>query len=150
MGVELSAFYNVADFSLNASYGFTDARFTVYDDGNNDYSGNRIPYSPEQTFCLRAGYTFRFDDSVFRALALGADCSGTGRIWWDEANTLVEPFRTFVGGDVSLSLPWFDLRFRADNLNNAEYNVFYFKSVGNMFFQRGKPFRWTVGLVFDI
>jgi outer membrane receptor protein involved in Fe transport len=150
MGVELSAFYNVADFSLNASYGFTDARFTVYDDGNNDYSGNRIPYSPEQTFCLRAGYTFRFDDSVFRALALGADCSGTGRIWWDEANTLVEPFRTFVGGDVSLSLPWFDLRFRADNINNAEYNVFYFKSVGNMFFQRGKPFRWTVGLVFDI
>ena len=150
MGVELSAFYNVADFSLNASYGFTDARFTVYDDGNNDYSGNRIPYSPEQTFCLRAGYTFRFEDSVFRALYLGADCSGTGRIWWDEANDLVEPFRIFVGGDASISLPWFDLRFRADNINGEEYNVFYFKSVGNMFFQRGKPFRWTVGLVFDI
>ena len=150
IGVELSAFYNVSDFSLNATYGFTDARFTVYDDGNNDYSGNRLPYSPEQTFSVRAGYTFNFNDSVFRAFALGADCSGTGRIWWDEANALVEPVRIFVGADASLSLPWFDLRFRADNLNCEEYNVFYFKSVGNMFFQRGKPFRWTVGLVFDI
>ena len=44
----------------------------------------------------------------------------------------------------------FDIRFRADNINNEDYNVFYFKSVGNMFFQRGKPFRWTLGITLNI
>ena len=43
-----------------------------------------------------------------------------------------------------------DFRFRMDNLLNEDYNVFYFKSVGNMFFQRGKPFRWTAGITIDL
>lgn len=149
-GVELAASYQVADFLLSAAYGYTDARFTVYDDGNNDYSGNHIPYSPEQTFNVRAGYTFDFAGGTVRSLAIAADCTGNGRIWWDEANMLVEPARFFAGADITLGLNRFDIRFRADNINCEDYNVFYFKSVGNMFFQRGKPFRWTLGVTFNI
>jgi hypothetical protein len=33
-----------------------------------------------------------------------------------------------------------------DNILNEDYNVFYFKSVGNSFFQRGKPLRWNIGI----
>lgn len=150
IGVELSALYRLGDFVLSGSYGYTDARFTRYDDGNSDYSGNRIPYSPEQTLNVRAGYTFTFMNPSFRALSINADCSGVGRIWWDEANTLVEPFRMLYGADATLRLKWVDVRFRADNLSGEDYNVFYFKSIGNMFFQRGKPFRWTVGLVYNL
>jgi outer membrane receptor protein involved in Fe transport len=150
MGVELSAFYNVGGFTLSGSYGYTDARFTRYDDGNSDYSGNRIPYSPEQTMNVRAGYAFSFAGPFFRGLSLDADCAGVGRIWWDEANTLVEPFRMLYGADATLHMKGMDLRFRADNLSGEDYNVFYFKSIGNMFFQRGKPFRWTVALMFNL
>ena len=150
IGAELSALYDVKGLSLSASYGYTDARFTKYDDGNNDYSGNRIPYSPEHTLNARAGYSFRFGGDAFRGLALAADCSSVGRIWWDEANELVEPFVAQVGADISLDFKWFDFRFRMDNLLNEDYNVFYFKSVGNMFFQRGKPFRWTAGITIDL
>ena len=149
-GVELAASYEVADFSLSAAYGYTDARFTVYDDGNNDYSGNHIPYSPEQTFNVRAGYTFGFAGAFVRSLTVAADCTGNGRIWWDEGNMLLEPARFFAGADITLGMSRFDIRFRADNINNEDYNVFYFKSVGNMFFQRGKPFRWTLGITFNI
>lgn len=149
-GVELSLLYGFKGFSLSGSYGYTDARFTWYDDGNNDYSGNRIPYSPEQTVNVRAGYTFGFQGDMLRALSIGADCSGTGRIWWDEANTLVEPVVLLAGADMRLHFKGFDLWFRADNLTGEDYNVFYFKSVGNMFFQRGKPFRWTAGITLDI
>ena len=98
----------------------------------------------------RAGYSFRFGGDAFRGLALAADCSSVGRIWWDEANELVEPFVAQVGADISLDFKWFDFRFRMDNLLNEDYNVFYFKSVGNMFFQRGKPFRWTAGITIDL
>lgn len=149
-GVELSLMYKVGGFSLSGSYGYTDARFTSYDDGKDDYSGNRIPYSPEQTLNLRAGYTFTLPSPFFRALSLNADCAGIGRIWWDEANALVEPFRLLAGADMTVHLNRFDVRFRADNLMGADYNVFYFKSVGNMFFQRGKPFRWNMGIFFNI
>ena len=73
-----------------------------------------------------------------------------GRIWWDEANSLVEPFIAQLGADAVLDFKWFDLRFRADNILNEDFNVFYFKSVGNMFFQRGLPFRWTAGITIDL
>ena len=99
---------------------------------------------------VRAGYRFDFTSDVFRSLSLNADCSGVGRIWWDEANTLSEPFVALWGADVVFDFKSFDLRFRTDNLTSQDYNVFYFKSVGNSFFQRGKPFRWTVGININI
>lgn len=150
IGAEASASYGYKGLSVSASYGYTDARFTRYDDGNNDYSGNRIPYSPEHTLNVRAGYDFRFDGDICRGLSICADCSAVGRIWWDEANELTEPFVAQVGADMSLDFKWFDFRFRMDNLLNEDYNVFYFKSVGNSFFQRGKPFRWTAGITIDL
>ena len=150
IGAELSLMYEKAGFSLSGSYGYTDARFTVYNDGNNDYKGNRIPYSPEHTFNVRTGYDLRLNCDVLRCISANADCSGVGRIWWNEANTLTEPLVVQMGADLMFDFKWFDLNFRADNILNKDYNVFYFKSVGNSFFQRGKPFRWTAGITIDL
>lgn len=146
LGAEISANYGFKGFSASAAYGYTDARFTKYDDGNSDYSGNRIPYSPEHTLNVRAGYGFAFRSDVVRRLEISADCSGIGGIWWDEANTLCQPLHFLVGADVKMDFRWFSLWMRADNLLSEEYDVFYFKSVGNSFFQRGKPCRWTLGV----
>ena len=146
MGAEFSALYDFKGFSASAAYGYTDARFTKYDDGHADCSGKRIPYSPEHTLNLRAGYAFGFRSDVVRHLEISADCSGIGSIWWDEANTLCQPFHIMAGADVRLDFKWFGLWMRADNILSEEYDVFYFKSIGNSFFQRGKPFRWSLGI----
>lgn len=150
LGTELTAMYRYKGFLASVAYGYTDARFTEYNDGNNDYSGNRMPYSPEHTMNARAGYAFRFNSGAVRGLSLNADCVLVGRIWWDEANRLVEPCTLLCGGDMVLELKWADLRLRLDNLGGREYNVFYFKSIGNSFLQCGKPLRWTVGLSFEL
>ena len=150
IGAEMTMMYSFKGLSASLAYGYTDARFTEYNDGNSDYSGNRIPYSPEHTMNTRAGYDFRFNSGAVRGLSLNADCSLVGRIWWDEANRLVEPCAILLGGDMVLDLNWADLRLRVDNLTGYEYNVFYFKSIGNSFFQCGKPLRWTVGLTFEL
>ena len=150
VGTEVSALYGYKGLSASMSYGYTDARFTDYDDGNNDFSGNRIPYSPEHTLNARLAYRLPFNGDVVRSLSIAADCSLVGRIWWDEANTLVEPYVVQPGADIILDFKWFDLRFRMDNLLDYDYNVFYFKSIGNSFFQRGKPLRWTAGITLDI
>ena len=147
-GLQLS--YKIGGFSASASYGHTYAKFISYDDGQSDYSGKRIPYSPSNTFNFRAGYIFTLESDMLRSISVYAGLSGTGRIWWDEANTLSQPFYTLLGADVRMEFKWFDLFFRGDNLSGTDYNVFYFKSVGNSFFQSGKPAVFTAGISLDI
>ena len=55
-----------------------------------------------------------------------------------------------IGADIQLSFKWFDLFFRGDNLTGTDFNVFYFKSVGNAFFQTGKPARFNAGISLEI
>jgi hypothetical protein len=50
------------------------------------------------------------------------------------------------GADVTLSFAHFDLFCQGSNLTDRDYDTFYFKSVGNSFFQRGKPRRLTAGI----
>ena len=149
-GVEAQLSYKIKGFSASASCGYTDARFIRYNDGQSDCSGNHIPYSPSNTMNIRAGYAFIFPSDIVRSLTLSADLSGIGRIWWDEANILSQPFYLQIGADIQLSFKWFDLFFRGDNLTGSDFNVFYFKSVGNAFFQTGKPARFMAGISVEI
>ena len=150
MGVESEASWRWKGLSVNVSAGFTDARFTDYDDGREDYSGNRVPYSPSCTAYSRVGYCFSLDSRVIRSVSVAADAMYTGRITWNELGDVSQPGYWSFGCDARLSLPKFDIYFRGENISDAEYAVFYFKSVGNSFFQIGKPRRFTVGLSFDL
>ena len=146
LGVEAAFSYSFADFSLSAAYGYCDARFVDYDDGMADYSGHRIPYAPEHTLNLYAGYRWNFRNGYFRGISVGADLSGAGRIWWNEDNSLYQPFYVLLGANARGHFKWFDIYLRGENLTGAAYNTFYFKSVGKSFFQRGKPLRLLVGV----
>ena len=76
--------------------------------------------------------------------------SALGKIWWDEANTLSQPFYAVLGADVRGHFKWFDVFLRGENLTDADYGVFYFKSVGKSFFQMSKPLRLTIGVTVNI
>lgn len=147
-GIEAELLYRYGALSVSASYGYCDARFLDYDTGTARYDGNRIPYSPEHTLFARGEYTFGLSGDYFRGIAAGLEVSSQGRIWWDEANTMYEPFHACLGADVRGLFRWFDIYLRGENLSGATYNTFYFKSVGNAFFQTCKPLRLTVGLAF--
>lgn len=45
------------NLGIDTSYGYTDARFVRYDNGQEDFGGNRIPYAPQHTFSARAVWT---------------------------------------------------------------------------------------------
>ena len=89
---------------------------------------------------------FDFAGRRVRSLTVGLDGSGVGRIWWNEDNSLSQPFYLLMGADVTLSFEHFDLFCTGANLLDREYDTFYFKSVGNSFFQRGKPRRLSAGV----
>jgi len=149
-GAEIETFWSWKGFSLTLSGTLMDARFIEYDDGRYDWSGNRIPYSPDGTLYLRAGYKFAVGGHFLRSVSLNADLNHYGRTNWNESGDVWQPPYSLIGADIRLSAPKVELWLRGLNLSGTEYSVFYFKSVGNSFFQMGKPRRFTIGMSIKI
>ena len=131
---------------LNASYGFTDARFVEFSDGKEDYKGKFIPYSPKNTLFVGASYNIPVNRSSLDAIDVGVDMKGIGDIYWNEANSVKQPFYTLLSASLLLTKGDFSLKVWGDNLANTHYNSFYFVSIGNAFLQQGKPARCGVTL----
>ena len=138
-GAELSIEYGYEGFTIRGDYGYTNARFREYNDGHGDYAGNRLPYAPEHTALLMASYSWWFNHPVVQSLTLSADWRGTGSIYWNEANTRHQPFYSMLGAQATLRMNNIELTIWGRNLTNTEYDVFYFKSVGEEFFSKGTP-----------
>jgi len=145
-GVELSAEYRYRGLSLVGDYGYTNARFRDYDDGVENYAGNYLPYAPQNTVSLVAGYSWLVDNRVLNEVSLSVDWRGIGRIYWNEANTLSQPLYSLLGAQLQLRMGRYTLSLWGRNLTNTRYDVFYFKSVGEEFFSWGKPLQCGVRL----
>ena len=145
-GAEVETDLRKGGFHGMLSYGWNDARFTSFHDGNAEYSGNKVPYVPSQTLFAMAEYSFAIGGKALKEISLQASANGTGEIYWNEANTIKEPFHLLLGGMVSFSFPKATVFLRGDNLTGEKYRTFYFKSIGNEFFQSGKPRRITMGV----
>ena len=150
LGVEAEASWMWKGLSVSFAGSLMDARFVDYDDGRNDWSGNRIPYSPESTLYLRCGHKFLTRGRFLRSVSLNADINRSGRIYWNEAGDISLSPYSLIGADVRLTTSKAELWLRGQNLTGTEYSVFYFKSVGNSFFQTGKPRRFTIGLSINL
>ncbi len=144
-GAELSLRWTPVDrLALYGAYGFTNARFVEFGDGRDDFSGNRVPYAPQNTMYVSGEYTFDFKRSEWmRSLSIHVGARGVGSIYWNEANTVRQPFYVLTDASLTLEIARFiDAEIKAENLLDAGYDVFYFKSVGNEFVQRGLPRRF--------
>ena len=149
-GAELSVDYTHKGFNIRGDYGYTNARFREYNDGMGNYAGNRLPYAPEHTALVVASYTWHFNHPTLRYLTLSADWRGTGSIYWNEANTHRQPFYLMLGAQATLRINNFELTLWGRNLTNTDYNVFYFKSVGEEFFSKGAPIHGGIKLNFNL
>ena len=150
LGVEAEASWMWKGLSVSFAANLMDARFVDYNDGREDWSGNRIPYSPASTLYLRCGYKFLTGGRFLRSVSLNADINRSGRIYWNEAGDISQPPYSLIGTDVRLATSKAELWLKGQNLADTEYSVFYFKSVGNSFFQTGKPRRFTIGLSINL
>lgn len=152
-GAELTAFWTpVKGFSITGTYGFTNARFARFNDGQGDYKGNRVPYAPQNTFYGAAEYNFDFGNtSLVKSLSLRCGVRGVGSIYWDEDNSLKQPFYAQIDASALAVLKnGFSVEVSGYNISDTKYNVFYFKSIGNSFLQRGKPSRMAVTLRYTL
>lgn len=147
-GVEASLRYNAdCGLSLTASYGLTDARFRKYDNGKEDFAGKHVPYAPANTLFLGAGWNRATPASgILHGYGLDISARGVGRIWWNEANTVTQPFYMTLSARVRADLKPLTIELWADNITATQYDTFYFVSIGNAFLQRGPRFSCGVTL----
>ncbi len=142
-GAEVSVGYRVGDFRLAGSYGHTNAKFLTYDDGREDYSGNYVPYAPQNTLSVQGEYSL---DLRSGRVLFGLGVQGVGRIWWNETNTISQPFYGLLNASIAWETKRYNVSVWARNLTGTDYNTFYFKSVGHSFVQRGKPLQTGISL----
>lgn len=140
-GAELSLHSQpVQPLTVTASYGFTHATFTRYDDGASaDYSGCRIPFVPEHTAALRAAYRIGIRHPWVSSITVAADAAAAGRIYWNESNTMSQPFYATLGASASLETRLGTLRLWAKNITDTSYDTFRFESMGREFRQHAAP-----------
>ena len=129
---------------LSASYGYTHATFKNYNDGENDYKGNFVPFAPAHTLALSGAYTLPIDQET--NVTFDLQYIGQGKIYWTEANDVAQNFYGLVNASIILSGKYADLKLWGKNLLNRHYQAFYFETMNaenlstpNSFVQHGRP-----------
>lgn len=148
-GAEISAHASPADpLSLTVGYGYTNAKFKEFNNGKESFAGKFVPYSPAHTLFVRGAYTFDLPVAFCKTLCIAADMKGTGKIYWDEANSLSQDFYILLGASATFAHPRYSLQIWGRNLTDTKYSTFYFMSINHQFLQRGLPA--TVGATLRI
>jgi outer membrane receptor protein involved in Fe transport len=146
------AFDNAFDWGV--TYSFTNAKFDEYDANTMNvsshgtgyeplvsYKDNYVPFVPQHSFSAMA-------DWHIGKFTLGANVSGQGKIWWDEANTYSQKFYALLGAHADYDFGPVVLSLWGRNLTDTKYNTFAIQSsaaVGTRYFaQKANPIQ--VGL----
>ena len=149
------AINNALDWAV--TYAFTNAKFDEYKDisqqditssqayRNEDYKDKYVPFVPQHTFSAMADYRIG-------KFILGANMTGQGKIWWDEANTFGQKFYTVLGAHADYDFGPVLVSLWGRNLTEKKYRTFAIKSSAadgtHYFGQRANPLQ--VGIDFRI
>lgn len=145
-GAELSARYVLGDITFDAGFGYTHAEFIKYNRGDADLSGRILPYAPRETYSLNVAYRLPVPRSFANIFVLNVGWNGVGRTYWNEENTLSQPFYSLLSASLAWEKGHWGVSLWGKNLLNEKYNTFYFRSIGNDFFAQGKPLHFGISM----
>ncbi len=133
-GAELTLRGRAADNHLDwgLTYAFTNAKFDEYEETENlrglermpvhhDFSGCYVPFVPQHAFSAMA-------DWHISRFTIGANLSGQGKIWWDEANTFSQKLYALLGAHADYDFGPVVVSLWGRNLTNTKYNTFAVQS----------------------
>jgi outer membrane receptor protein involved in Fe transport len=129
-------------FSIRASYGYTHAKFTKYNNGISDFTGNYLPYAPQHTIFAAANYQLPVTVCGVTP-SINLNTRAAGKIYWTEDNTQTQNMYATLGASIVFDHEMGSLTLWGENLTNTRYSTFYFESIGNRFVQRANP--WSIG-----
>jgi len=133
---------------INASYGYTHAKFIEYTDPKKDadYSGKYIPYIPKQTISIGMNYKQDINSKMLDAIKFNAMYKGFDEHYWDIENKVKQPYYFTIDSKISFIKNNFTFDIWGKNITNTEYMAYHFSSMGKDFAQTGKPSQVGVSL----
>ena len=139
-GIELSADWQKGPWSFDVDYGYTRA---VAD-------GRRLPYAPENTLSAAASWRWDLKASWLDDVVFSTRLRGIGPIWWDEENTLRQPFYPLLSASVCLRRGALSFTLWGENLTDTAYQAFWFRSLQRDFFAAGRPLQFGLRINYNI
>lgn len=150
-GVELSLIAKVCkELNLQMNYGYTDAQYTTYKSGKSDFSGNYIPYVPQQTLMIGGDYALNFRSALVNRLVFSTQYIGTGKLYWGDDNSTHQGYYGVVNGKVSAHKGRLRVDLWIKNATSSHYTAFNFKMGADSFAQRGKPMTFGTTFAYTI
>lgn len=150
-GVESSLRARISsEWTADLNYGFTHATFRDYDNGQQVFDGNFVPYTPRHTASLAAQYTKNLREKWIDQIYASAQLNGAGKIFWTEYNDICQNFYLTLNARAGVRKDKFNVSLWGKNLTNTEYSAFYFESFGNPFIQLGKPLQFGIEIAFTL
>ena len=139
-GIEASLRWRIANgWTADANYGFTRATFRDYDNGEQDFAGNAIPYTPRHTLNIGLYYTRLLQGCWIDQITASAQYGGAGKIFWTEANDIYQRFNGTLNAKIGARKGIVSVNLWSRNLTNTHYASFYFESFHKPYIQLGKP-----------
>jgi len=145
-GFDLGLTANLLEnLSLSVNYGYTRAVLKDYQTGETDYSGNYIPFAPQNTFSLSAGYSRALHRMrIIDRFNIHAQYNGAGKIYWTEANDVFQNFYGLLNLKAGISKGIFRINIWTKNMLNTDYATFFFRTGEQALAQKGAPFQMGV------
>ena len=141
-GIEGSLRWRIANgWTADANYGYTRATFRDYDNGEQDFAGNAIPYTPRHTLNIGLYYTRLLSGCWIDQMSASTQYGGAGKIFWTEANDIYQRFYGTLNAKVGVRKGIVSVNLWSRNLTNTHYASFYFESFHKPYIQLGKPFQ---------
>lgn len=141
--------------TIDASAGYTHARYVRH--AREEVVGKATVMAPEFTGSLRVGARQTFGTRHYWHLSGSVAYNAYGRQYFDELNTLVQPYHGELQAEFRVAYRWLYLRAWGNNLLNSTYFAYMFTSpVGNKrlgyryFGQLGAPLSWNVAVGLEI
>ena len=153
-----SALDNRLTWALN--YSFTHAQFQDYADSIRvggalqpvSYEGKRVPFVPQHSFGAAVDYRWNLAAGPLKAIVLGANLTGQGKTYWDEANSYGQNLYAVLGAHLDAHFRRASVSLWGRNLTDTRYQTFAISSAatGQMlrFAQLGNPLQVGVDVKF--
>ena len=138
------------EWTADLNYGFTRATFRDYDNGQQVFDGNFVPYTPRHTVSLGIQYNKHLQGKWLDQVYASAQLNGAGKIYWTEYNDISQDFYLTLNARVGVRKDKFNVSLWGKNLTDTRYSAFYFESFGNPFIQLGKLLQFGVEVAFTL
>lgn len=150
-GVELSvSAHPIYNWNVGLSYGYTYAEFLDYKQSDNiNYNHNMIPMVPRNTFGMNSDYTLYPKCNIVDRITFSAGLNGTGKIYWDESNSLSQKFYLLLNAKVIISSGKLNWEIWGKNLTNTDYQAYCFSLSNAYYVQKGKPVSFGTSITYN-